>query len=97
MVVVKISTDSQVRKPNLIGAEHFARTADGVVLGMVDVVMVGNIHPYLGREELGIEGQFLRPRIAIQPGPVGEGKGLCFGLTRGSIVTGRCRLLLDCW
>src|SRR5438270_6984512 len=78
MVIVKVSPDAQMREPNLIGAEHFARSADRVVLGMIEVIVVCDIHPNLWREELGIEGRFSCPRIPVQPGPVCEGKWLCF-------------------
>src|ERR1700751_5903568 len=70
---------------DFVGTKYFAGTPDGVVFGMVEVVMVGNVRANLRREELRIEGRFLRARIAIQPGPIGKGKRLRLrGLRRRS-------------
>src|SRR5689334_19680326 len=76
MVVMKIAPDTQVRKGHFVGTKYFARTADSVVLGMVEIVVVGNVNANLWREELRIKSRFFRPRIAVQPGPVCKSKWL---------------------
>src|SRR6478609_3111531 len=78
MVVMKIASDTQVRKGDFIRTKHFAGAADRVILGMVEVVVIGNVDANLRGEELRIEGRFFRPRIAIQPGPVRERERLGF-------------------
>src|SRR5579863_6938240 len=50
MVIVKISTNAQMRKANFVRTKYFARTADRIVLGTIEVVMVGHVRSNLGRE-----------------------------------------------
>src|SRR6266404_9757769 len=59
-----------------IGPENLARTADGIVFGMGEVVDVVNVSPDFRREEFGVERNLFGPRISIQPGKVGERKWL---------------------
>src|SRR5579859_259387 len=65
-----------MRKANFIRTKYFAGTANRVVFGVVEVVVVGNVRSDFGGEELGIECQVLRSRIAVEPGPVCEREGL---------------------
>ena len=52
MVIVKVASNRQIRKIDFVRSEYFARAANGVVLGMIEIVVIGDIRPNLWSEEL---------------------------------------------
>src|SRR5262249_24097303 len=74
--------------------EYLGRAGDGVVLGMVVAVVVGDIHSELSHERT--EGQWLfdSPVVARHPGEVGECERRR-SLRVEDLGFGRCLLLLS--
>jgi hypothetical protein len=73
---MEVAADSQVCQRNLAGTKDFARSDDGVVLRVAEVVSVTHIRTYFRCEEFsGIRSVF-GARIAVEPGEVGKSKRL---------------------
>src|SRR5260370_32394414 len=70
---------------NFVGRKALAKPANRIVGWMVEIDDIVDISPDFGGKEFGIEGRLFRPRIAVQPGVIGEGKRL-----RGSLLGGLC-------
>ena len=73
---MEIAADSKICQRNLARAKDFARSDDGVVLRVAEVVSVTHIGTYFRAEEFsGIRSVF-RPRVAVEPAEVGKSKRL---------------------
>ena len=75
IVIVEISSDTELRYLNFIGPENLARPANRVVFGMVEIVDIVNVRPNFRRKEFRIHRRFFCARVAGQPGKVRERKG----------------------
>ena len=55
---MKVAADAKLGNLEFVRAKDLARSADGVVLGMIEVVDIIPIEANLRREELGVERDF---------------------------------------
>ena len=86
VVIVEVAADAELGYLNFVRSKDFAGTANGVVFRMIEVVNVVDVGADFGSEKRGIEGGRLGASVAIEPGPVGKGKGNLFA---GSGCCGR--------
>ena len=76
IVHMEVAADSKVRKCNFVGSKDVARSDDGMVLRMAEVVGVTNVRANLGSEIFGCVGSILGTGITVEPSEIGEGEGL---------------------
>src|SRR6202158_1994840 len=67
---MKVAADSELRYLDFIGPENFARPANSIVFGMVEIVDVVDIGSNFRGKKLRIHRRLFRPRVAVQPGKV---------------------------
>jgi hypothetical protein len=60
---VKIAADPELGELVFAGSEDLARSTDGMVARVVEVVDVVGVYPQLTREDFGVERRFGGPRI----------------------------------
>ena len=83
VVVVEVAANAQLGYLYFVGAEDFARSADGVVLRMTEVVGVVDVGADLRCKEPGCVRSIFGAGVAVEPGEVGKGEG--HGLWIGGI------------
>ena len=69
---MEVAAHTQLGHLNFARPKNLARSADGVVFRVMEVVDVIDIGADFGRNELGIESRRFGPRGAVQPSPVRE-------------------------
>ncbi len=89
---MEVASHAQLRDLDFIGAEDFARPADGVILRMPEIIGVVDVCPDLRRKELRIHREIFRSGIAVKPGEVAKCEGLRFAWFSSA---GHCRGLSD--
>src|ERR1039458_10163689 len=52
VVIVKVAANAKMRDTDLVRSEYLARTPNGVVLGMIEIVGVVDVSPDFRRKEL---------------------------------------------
>src|SRR5579863_4607181 len=81
---MEIAAKTDLLDLDFIGTKDFSRSAQRVVLGMVEAAYEVCIESDFRGEELRIPDRILVPRVAVQPRPVCVSKGSCrlrlFGL-----------------
>src|ERR1700722_5130063 len=93
---MEVAADSKVRQSNLAGTKDLARSDDGVVLRMAEVVSVTHIRTYFRCEEFGCIRSVFSACVAVEPGEVGKGKRL--GVWAGRVGDLRfCFAEVGCW
>src|ERR1700691_390366 len=91
-----VAADSKVRQSNLAGTKDFARSDDGVVLRMAEVVSVTHIGTYLRCEEFGCIRSVFSASVAVEPSEVGKSERL--GVWAGRVGDLRfCLAEVGCW
>src|SRR5260370_20531433 len=73
---MKVATDAELRYLDFIGPETFARPANSIVFGMVEIVDVVHVGTDFRGKEFRIHRRLFRPRVAVQPGKVRKRKRL---------------------
>ena len=62
---MKVATNAQLRRLDFIGPENFARPADRIVFGVVEIVDVVNVGSDLWCKKLGIHRQLFCTCVAV--------------------------------
>src|SRR5579872_399514 len=57
VIEMEVSSNPKLRQLELLGAEHFARSADGIVRRMVEIVDVGDVAANFRCKEFRIESR----------------------------------------
>ena len=76
IIHMEVAADPKVRQGYFTGTKDLARSDDGVVLRVAEVVGVTNVRSNLGREIFGRVGSVLGAGVAVEPSEIGEGEGL---------------------
>src|ERR1700727_1251270 len=91
---MEVAADPKVRQGYFTGTKDLARSDDGVVLRMAEVVGVTNVRANLGSEIFGRVGSVLGAGVAVEPSEIGKRERL--GLWIGG-VSYHGLLLRDGW
>jgi hypothetical protein len=80
---MEVATYAELRYLDFLRAEHLARSANGVVFGMIEVVDIVHVGTDFRREEFRVQRFLFGARVAVQPGEITERKGLGLWLLPG--------------
>src|ERR1035441_359147 len=87
VLVVKVTAEADLLQLNFVGPEDLGRSAQRVILGMVQTAYEVSIESYFRSEKLRIPHRVFVASLAVEPSPIGIRKRL----GRGRLLGCGCR------